>query len=72
MVSDCLPRHPGQWKFIKRNSLSVPSQKFGGTTAVKLGSPAFGKVDKATGICFCKLALVYKGTQSGSVVNWSG
>ena len=39
--------------------------------AVKLGSPAFGKADRATGRCFTKLSLVYKGTQSGSIANWS-
>ena len=40
--------------------------------AVKLGGPAFGKADRAMGRCFTKLSLVYKGTQSGSIANWSG
>ena len=40
--------------------------------AVKLGGPAFGKADRAMGRCFTKLSLVYKGTQSGSLANWSG
>ena len=72
MLIDCLTRHPCRWKFVSRNSLSVPTQKSGGTMAVKLGSPAFTKVDRAAGRCFSKLSLVYKGTQSVSAVNWSG
>ena len=40
--------------------------------AVKLGGPAFIKVDKATGRCFRRLSRVYKGTQSAAAVNWSG
>ena len=72
MLVDCLTRHPYWWKFVSRNSLSVPMQKSRGTMAVKLGGPAFVKVDRAAGRCFSKLSLVYKGTQSGSAVNWSG
>ena len=51
---------------------SVPMQKSGGTTAVKLGSPEFTKADRAAGRCFSKLSLVYKGTQLVSALNWSG
>ena len=72
MLINCLTRHPCQWKFISRNSQSVPTWKSGGTMTIKLGSLAFTKVDRAAGRCFSKLSLVYKGTQSGSVLNWSG
>ena len=60
------------WKFVKRNSLSVPTQNSGGTTAVKLGGPVFTKVDRAAGRCFSRPSGVYKGTQSATAVNWSG
>ena len=72
MLIDYLTRHPCRWKFVSRNSLSLPMWKSGGTMAVKLGGPAFTKVDRAAGRCFSKLFLVYKGTQSVSAVNWSG
>ena len=72
MLIDCLTRHPCWWKFVSRNSRSVPTWKSGGTAAIKLGSPAFTKVDRAAGRCFSKLSLVYKGTQSVSALNWSG
>ena len=55
MLIDCLTRHPCQWKFVSRNSLSVPMWKSRGTMAVKLGGPAFTKVDRAAGRCFSKL-----------------
>ena len=72
MLIDCLPRHPCWWKFVSRNSWSVPTQKSRGTMAIKLGGPAFTKVDRAAGRCFSKLSLVCKGTQSVSALNWSG
>ena len=72
MLNDCLTRHPCQWKFVSRNSLSVPTGKSRGTTAVKLGGPVFAKADRAAGRCFCKLSLVYKGTQPVSALNWLG
>ena len=72
MLIDCLTRHPGRWKFVSRSSLSLPMWKPRGTMAVKLGGPAFMKADRAKERCFSKLSLVYKGTQSGSAVNWSG
>ena len=40
--------------------------------AVKLGGPAFTKVDRATGRCFSRPSRVYKGTQSTAAVNWLG
>ena len=63
--------HSCWWKFVKRNSLSVPMRNSGGTTAVKLGSPAFTKADRATSRCFSRPSGVYKGTQSATAVNWS-
>ena len=71
-LNDCLMRHPCQWKFVSRNSLSVPTWNSGGTTAVKFGGPGLVKEDRATGRYFCKPSRVYKGTQSTMVVNWSG
>ena len=65
-------RHSYQWKFDKRNSLSVPTQNSGGTMAVKLGAPWLVKEDSTTGRYFCKPSRVYKGTQSTGAVNWSG
>ena len=70
-LNDCLTRHSCQWKFDKRNSLSVPTQNLGGTTAVKLGTPWLVKEDSTTGRYFCKPLRVYKGTQSTVAVNWS-
>ena len=71
-LNDCLTRHPCLWKFISRNSLSVPMQNSRGTTTVKLGAPWLVKEDRSTGRYFCKPSRVYKGTQSAVVVNWSG
>ena len=65
-------RHSCQWKFDKRNSLSVPTQNSGGTMAVKLGTPWLVKEDSTAGRYFCKPLGVYKGTQSTMAVNWSG
>ena len=65
-------RHPCQWKFNNRNSLSIPTQNSGGTTAVKLGMPWLIKEDSAAGRYFCQPSQVYKGTQSAIAVNWSG
>ena len=70
--NDCLMRHPCLWKFISRNSLSVPMQNSGGTMAVKLDAPWLVKQDRAARRYFCKPSRVYKGTQSTVVVNWSG
>ena len=72
MLIDCLTRHSCRWKFVKRNSLSVPTQISGDTTAVKLGGPVFTKVDRAAGRCFCRPSRVYKVTQSTAAVNWLG
>ena len=47
----------------------MPTWKSRGTTAIKLGGPAFTKVDRAAGRCFSKLSLVYKGTQSVSALS---
>ena len=71
-LNDCLTRHPCLWKFISRNSLSVPMRNSRGTTAVKLGGPGLAKEDRAAGRYFCKLSRVYNGTQSAIAVNWSG
>ena len=65
-------RHSCWWKFVKRNSLSMPMWISGGTTAVKLGGPVLTKVDRATRRCFCRPSRVYKGTQSSAAVNLSG
>ena len=72
MLNDCLIRHPCQWKFNSRNSLSVLTWKSRGITAVKLGVVVPVKVDRTVRRCFTKLSLVYKGTQPDSLVNWSG
>ena len=72
MIIDCLTRHSCQWKFVKRNSLSMPMHISGGTTAVKLGGPVFTKVDRATRRCIHRPSRVYKGTQSAAAVNWLG
>ena len=71
-LNDCLMRHPCQWKFNNRNSLSVPTQHSGGTTAVNWGTPVVTKEDKATGRYLSKPSRVYRGTQSAVTVNWSG
>ena len=71
-LNNCLTRHSCWWKFDKRNSLSVPSQNSGGTTAVKLGTPWLVKEDSTAGRYFCKPLRVYKRTQSTVAVNWSG
>ena len=65
-------RHWWQWKFDRRNSLSVPTLNSGGTTAVRLGVPSFRKENRAAGRYFCSPSVVYKGTQSVWAVNWSG
>ena len=70
-LNDCLTRHPCQWKFNNRNSLSVPTWNSRGTMAVKLGMPWLIKEDSAAGRYFCKPLRVYKGTQSAIAVNWS-
>ena len=72
MLIDCITRHPCRWKFVSRNSRSMPMCIIRGTTAVKLGGSVVTKVDKATGRCFCRISGVYKGTQSAAVVNWLG
>ena len=72
MLIDCLTRHSSRWKFVKRNSLSVPTWNSGGTTAVKQGGPVFTKADRTAGRCFSRPSGVYKGTQSATAVNWSG
>ena len=71
IVNDCLKRHPCQWKFINRNSLSVPTRHSGGTTAVNRGGPVLTKEDRATGRYLSKPSQVYRGTQSAVAVNWS-
>ena len=71
MLIDRLTRHSCQWKFVNRNSLSVPTWNSGGTMAVKLGGPALTEVDRAAGRCFSRPSGVYKGTQSTAAVNWS-
>ena len=63
--------HPCRWKFANRNSLSVPTQHSGGTTAVNRGAPALAKEDRAAGRYLCKPSRVYRGTQSAVAVNWS-
>ena len=72
MVNDCLMRHPCQWKFDNRNSLSVPTRHSGGTTAVNRSAPVFAKEDRAVGRYLSKPSRVYRGTQSTVVVNWPG
>ena len=71
MINDCLTRHPCWWKFDNRNSLSVPMQHSGGTTAVNRGAPVLAKEDRAMGRYLCKPSRVYRGTQSAVAVNWS-
>ena len=71
MLIDCLTRHSCWWKFVKRNSLSVPMCISRGTTAVKLGSLVFTKVDRAARRCFRRPSREYKGTQSTTAVYWS-
>ena len=65
-------RHPCQWKFDNRNSLSVPIRHFRGTTAVNWGAPMLAKEDIAMGRYLSKPSRVYRGTQSAIAVNWSG
>ena len=48
-LSNCLMRHPCQWKFHNRNSLSVPTRHSGGTMAVNRGAPVLAKEDRAMG-----------------------
>ena len=64
-------RHPCQWKFDNRNSLSVPTWHSGGTTAVNRGASVLAKEDRAMGRYLSKPSLVYRGTQSTVAVNWS-
>ena len=71
MVNDCLTRYLCWWKFDNRNSLSVPTQHSGGTTAVNRSAPVLAKEDRATGRYLSKPSRVYRGTQS-IAVNWSG
>ena len=71
-LNDCLTRHPCQWKFDNRNSLSVPTWHFRGTTAVNWGTPVLTKEDRAMGRYLSKPSRVYRGTQSAVAVNWSG
>ena len=59
------------WKFDNRNSLSVPTQHIGGTTAVNQHAPMLVKEDRATGRYLSRPLQVYKGTQSAVAVNWS-
>ena len=72
MLIDCLTRYPCRWKFVNRNSLSVPRRNSGDTMAVKLGGPVLTKADRVAERCFSKPSRVYKGTQSTAAVNWSG
>ena len=72
MFNDCLTKLPCQWKLINRNSLSVPPGNWGGTTAIRLGTPEPEKVDNTTSRCFVRLSLVYNRTQLGLKVNLSG
>ena len=65
-------RHPCQWKFDNRNSLSVPTRHSGGTTAVNQGAPMLAKEDRAMGRYLSKPSQVYRGTQSATAMNWSG
>ena len=65
-------RHMCWWKFDNRNSLSVPTQHSGGTTAVNRGTPVLAKEDRAMGRYLSKPSRVYRGTQSAVAVNWSG
>ena len=65
-------RYPCRWKFDNRNSLSVPTWHFGGTTVVNWGAPVLTKEDRATGRYLSKPSQVYRGTQSAIAVNWSG
>ena len=71
-VRDCLTKHPCLWKFISKNSLSVPPGCCGGTTTDRLGALDPEKVDNAVGRYLVRLSGVYNGTQPGFVVNWSG
>ena len=64
-------RHPCRWKFNNRNSLSVPTQHSGGTTAVNQGTPVLAKEDRAMERYLSKPSQVYRGTQSAVAVNWS-
>ena len=65
-------RHPCQWKFNNRNSLSVPTRHSRGTTAVNRGAPVLAKEGRAMGRYLSKPSQVYRGTQSTIAVNWSG
>ena len=65
-------RHPCQWKFGNRNSLSVSTWHSGGTTAVNRGTPVLTKEDRAAGRYLSKPSRVYRGTQYTVAVNWSG
>ena len=60
-LNDCCMRHSCRWKFDNRNSLSVPTQNSGGTTAVKLGMPWLIKEDSTAGRYFCKPSDCTKG-----------
>ena len=71
MVNDCLMRHPCQWKFDNRNSLSMPTWHSRGTTAVNRGTHVLAKEDRAMGRYLSKPSRVYRGTQSAVAVNWS-
>ena len=71
-VNNCLTKHPCSWKFHRKNSLSVPTQYFGGTTAVNHGAPVLTKEDRAVGRYLSRPSQVYRGTQSTIAVNLSG
>ena len=72
MFNNCLTRHPCRWKFVNRNSLSIPTWKSGGTIAINFSAPAPIKTDRAASRCFTRFSLVCNGTQPGPGVNWSG
>ena len=65
-------RHPCQWKFDNKSSLSVPTWHFRGTTAVNWGASVLAKEDRAVGRYLSKPSQVYRGTQSTVAVNWTG
>ena len=65
-------RRPCRWKFDNRNSLSVPTWHFGGTTAINRGASVLAKEDRAVGRYLSKPSRVYRGTQCAIAVTWSG